>query len=94
MKDMVINPLQKKSARRIARKVRSLSPSLKLLFEKSLSMDPNDRWKLEDIQNCEWMMLFTHRFNTNNGVSKADYYFACSVVAEYTISHIEEGWVR
>ena len=81
MKDMVVNPSQKIAAMRIARKVRSLSPSVKLLFEKSLSMDPNDRWKLEDIRNCEWMMLFTYRFNMNNGVSKADYYFACSVVS-------------
>jgi hypothetical protein len=53
----VNNPSQKTAIKRIARKIRSLTPNLKLLFENSLSMNPDDRWTLEDIRNCEWMRL-------------------------------------
>jgi serine/threonine protein kinase len=51
------NPSQKFAVNRIARKIRSLTPSLKLMFENSLSMNPDDRWTLEDIRKCEWMRL-------------------------------------
>jgi serine/threonine protein kinase len=53
----VIDPSQKSAVKRIARKIRLLTPPLKLLFEKSLSMNPDDRWTLEEIRSCEWMRL-------------------------------------
>jgi serine/threonine protein kinase len=55
--DEVTNPLEITAIMRIARGIRSLTPPLLLLFEKSLSMNPEERWTLEDIQNCEWIRL-------------------------------------